>query len=304
MVIDFAVRVVCEVSVGARSREQPGVDAGSECFRRPIADTWKILLAIALFVGFSGQVRGEYARPLGPNVDLKANSPGKIAKKRVPVRRADRTRPKSLAKNGEGAKTTNPPVGQNRRAATTKQVVSLRRQDSNRRPAEHAIDGVAFDDCQGRLQAAMQPSKVVRLAEECEKQLSEGPLVDEVRRVAAGARAAMEIQRLAGMSSELFEDPIGDSELRGMIAKAVRGDRDAAYGVASAYRAGKPGVEPNSRRMEQWLLFSAELGHGLASWELAEHYNVNGQVSDAARFERKALDQGHRPPIRLPTRGY
>lgn len=150
----------------------------------------------------------------------------------------------------------------------------------------------------------MPPTKLIRVAEECETLLPEGAELDEVRRIAAGARSAVEAQRQAGMSADLFEEPIGDEQYRAMVATAIRGDMDAAYGIAQAYRAGKSGVGRNTRRMEQWLLFSAELGNARASWELAEHYNYSGLVSDAARFEKKALDLGFRPPLRLPSRGY
>jgi len=63
-------------------------------------------------------------------------------------------------------------------------------------------------------------------------------------------------------------------------------------------------VATNLRRTEQWLRFAAELGNGIASWELAEIYNHGGQLGDAVRFEKKALDLGYRPPPRLATRGY
>ena len=120
----------------------------------------------------------------------------------------------------------------------------------------------------------------------------------------AGARQALESQRSAGLSGDLFDEVAGDKDYRDDLSKALRGDKDAAHRIAMDYRTGKSGVSVNLRRTEQWLRFSAELGNGIASFELSEIYNQLGQVGDAARFEKKALDLGYRPPPRLATRGY
>lgn len=181
---------------------------------------------------------------------------------------------------------------------------------SGRRPVDGGQvptgDWVSFRaaDCRERITSAVQPARVATLAEECVKELPPGPLSDEFKRIEAGARTALEGQRSAGISADLFGDSAGDSQLRELVGRAARGDKDAAYGVAEAYKSGLSGVASDPRRMEQWLRYSAELGHGRASWELAEHYNYTGLVADAARFERKSLDLGYRPAVRLPSRGY
>ena len=160
------------------------------------------------------------------------------------------------------------------------------------------------DECMQRIERAIQPSRVLKLAEECEKELSPAPSAYEFQRIVAGARQAMEVQRSAGLSADLFDDPEGGAVFHELVSKAGRGDKDAAYQIAQAYKIGQPGIVANSRRMEQWLRFSAELGNGRASWELAEFYNYSGLVADAARFERRAQDLGYRPGVRLPSRGY
>lgn len=160
------------------------------------------------------------------------------------------------------------------------------------------------DACRERLKAIWLPTKVVKLAEECEKGLAQGPRLDEIRQIATVARRTMAIQRSAGLSGDLFEHPDGDGALQDLTRKAARGDKDAAYRVAQAYKTGQAGVASNARRMEQWLRFPAELGNGRASWELAEHYNYAGLVADAAKFEKKAQASGYRPGVRLPSRGY
>ncbi len=158
--------------------------------------------------------------------------------------------------------------------------------------------------CKEKVELEIQPARTVKQAEECEKELSQDPLIDEIRRIASGARLAMEVQRSAGLSADLFEDSYGDAGFSDLVRKSARGDSDAAYRIAQAYKNGQPGILASPRRMEQWLRFSAELGNGRASWELAEFYNYGGLVADAARFEKKAQELGYQPGARLPSRGY
>lgn len=161
-----------------------------------------------------------------------------------------------------------------------------------------------MDECRQHIQATVQPARLIKLSEECERDFPATHFAEQIRATAAGARRSLDIQRSIGLSGDFFEDSAGDAAYRDNLGKAVRGDKDAAYLIALAYRLGLSGVTVSSRRMEQWLRFSAELGSGLASWELAEHYNYIGLVADAARFEKRALELGYRPPFRLPTRGY
>lgn len=154
------------------------------------------------------------------------------------------------------------------------------------------------------MEAELQPARIVQVAAECEGILSNETLAGEIRRVGAAARQAMEVQRAAGMSADLFAHPEGDADFHALVRRAARGDMQAAYRIADAYRSGLLGVPANSRRMEQWLRYSAELGDGRASWELAELYNYGGLIADAAKYEKKAEDLGYRPGLRLPSRGY
>lgn len=154
------------------------------------------------------------------------------------------------------------------------------------------------------IQASLRPSRLIRLCEQFQKDFPGSEYEQQVLVTIAGARQALESQRSADLSGDLFEERTGDRDYRDDLIKALRGDKDAAHRIAFAYRDGKHGVKPNPRRTEQWLRFAAELGNGIASWELSEIYNQSGQVGDAARFEKKALDLGYRPPPRLATRGY
>lgn len=182
--------------------------------------------------------------------------------------------------------------------------LELRRGRPGKGSAVIGIDSSILDQRWQVVQASLRPARLIRLCEQFEKDFPGSEYEQQIRVTIAGARQALDSQRSAGLSSDLFEESTGDRDYRDDLIKALRGDKDAAHRIALAYRDGKSGVAQNSRRTEQWLRFAAELGNGIASWELSEIYNQSGQVGDAARFEKKALDLGYRPPPRLGTRGY
>lgn len=222
--------------------------------------------------------------------------------------------------NGVANSKTRPPEGKVKVRSKVKQAVKpktelkaragIKRAALSKRPLRHEpvaepMDRSArMEECRQQIRSVLQPSRLIKLADECEREFPASQFAGEIQHIAKAARQALEIQRVTGLSGDFFEDSVGDEAYRDNLGKAVRGDRDAAYRIALAYRAATSGVAASSRRMEQWLRFSAELGSGQASWELAEFYNYGGFVADAARFEKKALDLGYRPPFRLPTRGY
>lgn len=187
---------------------------------------------------------------------------------------------------------------------TSRRATRAKRSDRPATAAEPDRAQARMDECRQQIQSTLHPAQVIRLSEECARDLPAAPFAEELRRLGSGARQVLDIQRSAGLSADLFDDPVGDDDYHENLHKAVRGDKDAAYRIALAYRAGRSGVGASARRTEQWLRFSAELGNGLASWELAEFYNYRGLVADAARFEKKAAESGYRAPFRLPTRGY
>lgn len=182
--------------------------------------------------------------------------------------------------------------------------LELRRGRPGKGAAIFGVDSALLEQRWQVIQASLRPARLIRLCEQFEKDFPGSEYEQQIRVTIAGARQALESQRSADLSSDLFEERTGDRDYRDDLIKALRGDKDAAHRIALAYREGKAGVALNSRRTEQWLRFAAELGNGIASWELSEIYNQSGQVGDAARFEKKALDLGYRPPPRLATRGY
>ncbi|MCF8200277.1 MAG: hypothetical protein K9J42_16030 [Sulfuritalea sp.] len=154
------------------------------------------------------------------------------------------------------------------------------------------------------IQTTALPARLIELCKEFERDFPRSRHVQQIADIVEHARVALEIQRSIGLSNEGFDDAAGDSDYRRNLIRAVNGDKDAAYRIAMAYRIGRSGLTASTRRTEQWLRFSAELGNGQASWKLAETFNNNGLVADAARFEKLALALGYRPPVRLPSRGY
>jgi hypothetical protein len=182
--------------------------------------------------------------------------------------------------------------------------LELRRGRTGKGAALIGVDSSLLEQRWQVIQASLRPARLIRLCEQFEKDFPGSEFDQQVRVTIAGARQALDSQRSAGLSGDLFEESTGDRDYRDDLIKALRGDKDAAHRIALAYREGKSGVVGNPRRAEQWLRFAAELGNGIASWELSEIYNQSGQVGDAARFEKKALDLGYRPPPRLATRGY
>ncbi len=171
-------------------------------------------------------------------------------------------------------------------------------------PALIGVDVAVMEQRWQAIQATLRPATLIRLCKDFERDFPGSEFSQQIRVAIVGAQQALESQRSARLSSDLFTEAVGDKGYRDDLLKALRGDKDSAHRIAIAYRDGTSGVTANSRRTEQWLRFAAELGNGIASWELSELYNQSGQVGDAARFEKMALDLGYRPPPRLATRGY
>jgi hypothetical protein len=217
---------------------------------------------------------------------------------------------KKSASKSPASSRTSKSGNKRRQSVAKKQPAVVAKSSIGRRSTPTVLDSSSeaqlrrAEACKKRIDTESQPARILLMAEECERDISDDTLASEIRQIGNGARQATEVQRSAGLSVDFFTHPEGDPELHGLVHRAARGDRQAAYRIADAYKTGQMGVHANARRMEQWLRFSAELGDGRASWELAEHYNYGGLVADAAKYEKKAEELGYRPGVRLPSRGY
>lgn len=126
------------------------------------------------------------------------------------------------------------------------------------------------------------------------------PHLEKTRTLASSVLLA---QREAGLSSEAIEESSGDSIYQSELIRALRGDKDSTYRIALMYQHGSNGLPMSAYRAEQWLVMAAEFGNEVASWQLAEIYNKDNRIGDAARYERRAIELGYLPAPRLPSRG-
>ncbi|MBX3600457.1 MAG: caspase family protein [Rubrivivax sp.] len=146
-----------------------------------------------------------------------------------------------------------------------------------------------------RLDGAIWPAEVARLADEYLKNHAASPLAGSAIVAREGAREA--VKALGSRDVKLFRSafaPPGDAASRlDELAKAGRGDKDAAARIARSYG------RRDSGRYEGWLQYATELGNGIAAYELALHYRREAQPLLADRYEKRALDLGYTPPPSL-----
>ncbi|MFN9746480.1 MAG: caspase domain-containing protein [Betaproteobacteria bacterium] len=147
-----------------------------------------------------------------------------------------------------------------------------------------------------RLEAAIWPAEVARLADDYLKNHAASPLSGSAIVAREGAREA--VKALRSRDVQLFRSafvPSADGGGSGLdeLSKAGRGDKDAAARIARRLGRGERG------RYEGWLQYASELGNGIAAYELALHYRREAQPLLADRYEKRALDLGYTPPPSL-----
>lgn len=153
-----------------------------------------------------------------------------------------------------------------------------------------------------QVQQTIQPEVVIGLSDEFRRDYPNSRYRQANQKIRADARKALRAQKAARLTSDALDDPAGDAGYRADLARAMRGDKDAAYRISLMYGQGGHGLPKNPQRSAQWLRIAAELGNGRASWEVANIYNRDGAMAEAAHFEAKAARDGFRIPPRLPNR--
>ena len=152
----------------------------------------------------------------------------------------------------------------------------------------------------GRLEAALWPADVARLADAYVRRHGSRPLEASAQVAREGAREASQILRRTDV--RLFRNafqPAAETGTaqKGDLAKAGRGDKDAAARLARSY--GRDSGRWDGARYEGWLQYAAALGNGIAAYELALHYRRVEQPLLAAQLEARARELGYTPPPSL-----
>jgi hypothetical protein len=152
-----------------------------------------------------------------------------------------------------------------------------------------------------KMQAARWPADIAKLAGDYLGRHPKSKRAASAEVVLRGANDAAAILqrsniRLFRSSFVPRDQPRGD-ELADLV-KASRGDKDAAARIGGRNKTSAPSGSDVSR-YEGWLQYAAELGNGIASYDLALHFRASNQPQDAARWEAKAIELGYTPPVSM-----
>jgi hypothetical protein len=154
------------------------------------------------------------------------------------------------------------------------------------------------------LDAALLPREVFNLASEFLKNHPRSRLAGSATVARLGAEEAR--SRLAlpevTLTAAAFERPgNATAELLSELAKAARGDKDAAARIGRSFAPSElfGMTRTNTTRYEGWMRYATALGNGIASYELALFYRRNGQPLYAAQYEARARALGYTPPPSL-----
>jgi hypothetical protein len=168
-----------------------------------------------------------------------------------------------------------------------------------------------------RLEAALWPAEVSRLAADYLKNHPQSRLAGSAQVAAEGAAEAAQILRRSDVRlfRSAFAPPVAPApggdygapaapalpaltpEQLADLAKAGRGDKDAAARLAR--NVNRDSGRWDIGRYEGWLQYAAALGNGIASYELALHYRRVEQPLLAAQWEGRARELGYTPPPSL-----
>jgi hypothetical protein len=154
------------------------------------------------------------------------------------------------------------------------------------------------------LDAALLPREVFQLASDFLKNHPRSRLAGSATVARLGAEEAR--QRLAQpevtLTAAAFDRaPNLNTEALGELAKAARGDKDAAARIGRTFAPSElfGATRSNTTRYEGWMRYATALGNGIASYELALFYRRNGQPLFAAQYEARARALGYTPPPSL-----
>jgi hypothetical protein len=145
-----------------------------------------------------------------------------------------------------------------------------------------------------KIEQAVWPAEVARLATDYLKNHPESRLAGSAQVAQAGASEAQAVLRRNDVKlfRSAFQAPDLPPLLQADLLKAGRGDKDAAARLGRHYAR-------EAGRYEGWLQYASGLGNGIAAYELALHYRRLDQPLPAAQFEARARELGYTPPPSL-----
>ena len=116
--------------------------------------------------------------------------------------------------------------------------------------------------------------------------------LEDIRRVREAARRSRVLRTALNL-------PEG-SALRGDYRAALQGDKFAAQRMAEAISKNPPFGD--AAVAQRWLQFSAELGNGIAAYEISRAFNGQNLIQEASYYLALAESNGYRPPRDFDTR--
>lgn len=152
------------------------------------------------------------------------------------------------------------------------------------------------------IQAGLWPADIVRLCSKYIEQFPQGRRRQSVEVALEGAQDSAKILQRNDVKlykSSFHNTAAQNPTLQQDIARAARGDKDAAKRIGVIYKDGSTGQELG--RYEGWLQYAAWLGNGIASYDLALLYRKLDQPDLAARYESRARELGFTPPPSLKS---
>jgi hypothetical protein len=149
-----------------------------------------------------------------------------------------------------------------------------------------------------KMQAARWPADIARRAAEYLERHPKSKRSASAEVVLKGANDAAAILKRPDI--RLYRSSFEPADVRGEddladLYKASRGDKDAAARIGGRNKTSAT-YGTQLSRYEGWLQYAAELGNGIASYDLALHYRTTREPQAAARWEARAIELGYTPP--------
>jgi Caspase domain len=185
--------------------------------------------------------------------------------------------------------------------ASARQLAAVRARATAEEQARAALARAAENADFDALQATLWPPELLRQAEAFRQRWPASARAGAAEVAAEGAREAATILRRndVRLYRRSFDPaPERGEAYNGDLRRAARGDKDAAARVGRQW-ATRERSGATLSRYEGWMQYAAELGNGIASYELALHYRRLDQPQPAARWESRARELGYNPPPSL-----